>query len=121
MFKTIKQLRALVAEANAIATQDTGGKPRWSLFFTNRSFVAGVLAAAILVANIAGVPVPAFVGPELADIVVEATVGLLGLWALAERVLGHTRVIWNRKQAQAAVTEADALSTALRDALKGAK
>ncbi|SEO43664.1 hypothetical protein SAMN04489859_11093, partial [Paracoccus alcaliphilus] len=37
-------------------------------------------------------------------------------WALAERLMGRTRVVWSRPQAVEAAREADALSKALRDA-----
>lgn len=47
MFSIVKQLRDCVAAANALATQDTGGKPRCSLFLTNRSFVAAVISVVL--------------------------------------------------------------------------
>ena len=37
------------------------------------------------------------------------------LWAGAERLLGKTRAVWNKKQAVEAVEEADALTTALNE------
>lgn len=113
-FKTIRDLNALIQHANELAGPDK----RWSLAFTNRSFIAGVIAFLATVALMIGVPLP--VPVDLATETVYALIAVAGLlWAVAERIMGKTRAIWNRKQASEAVVEADALTKALRDA--GAK
>lgn len=113
-FKTIRDLNALIQHANELAGPDK----RWSLAFTNRSFIAGVIAFVATVALMAGFPLP--VPVDMATETVYALIAVAGmLWALIERVMGKTRAIWNRKQAVEAVTEADALTVALQKA--GAK
>lgn len=121
MFALFKQINSLVVEANHLARAPTGGKPRWSVFFTTRSFVALTLAVLINVLQLAGFPVPDFLGQQLADTVVFVVTGLLGLWALLERLFGKTRIVWSRRQAEAAVQEADALSVALQNAVRSGR
>ena len=55
--------------------------------------VALTLAVLINVLQLAGFPIPDFLGPELADAVVFLVTGMLGLWALLERVFGRTRIV----------------------------
>lgn len=114
MFRLIKDINALVVMANTIAAQSSDG-PRWTLFLTNRSFLAlalGVLSGVLL---LFGIVIP---GSPDQWIEIIAAIGVIGgpIWALLERIYGRTRVVWNRKQAEAAVVEADALTVALRKA-----
>lgn len=110
MLKMLRDVRALVAEANKIAAQDPGDAPRWSLFLTNRSFILLAVAVALNVAQFFGVPLPDFVGPNIADQIVALVTALLTLWAFIERVLGKTRVVWSKRQAKKAVEEAVAVT-----------
>ena len=122
MFGAIKNIRALVALANDIAA-NAGDGPRWSLYLTNRSFIALVIAVTLNIAAVLGVPVVgalAEIAPDvLAGHVVEVVTALLVLWSFVERLVGKTRVIWSRKQAVKAVEEAKAIDP-LTDALRGA-
>lgn len=114
MFRLIREISATVTMANQIAAQ-AGDGPRWSLFLTNRSFIAQVVALLFASAGLFGLPLP--IGAEEATQII-ALVGFIAAqgWALAERLAGSTRVIFNRKQASEAITEADALAKALRNA-----
>ena len=121
MLTLIRDLRALIALANEIGGQDTGGKPRWSLFATNRSFIAVAIAVALNALAVSGLPVPAVLAgivPELlAGQVVETVTVAMAVWAGVERLLGTTRVIWSRRQALKAVEEAAATAEVPRDVL----
>ena len=121
MIRLYRDLRALVALANTIAAQNPGDAPRWSLFVTNRSFLALVVAVALNIAAVVGIPLAGWlagIAPEVvADHAVEIATLLLTIWAAAERLAGKTRVIWNRKQAAKAVEEAQAPNTVEPDAL----
>lgn len=111
IFKTIRDLNALIQHANELAGPDR----RWSLAFTNRSFIAGVIAFAATVALMIGFPLP--VPVDVATETVYALIAVGGLlWALIERITGKTRAIWNKRQAKEALTEADALTKALKQA-----
>lgn len=111
IFKTIRDLNALIEEANRLA----GPGKRWSVAFTNRSFIVSAVAFVATVALMAGFALP--VSVDVAAETVYALIAVGGLlWAAAERLMGKTRAVWNRKQAVEAITEADALSKALRDA-----
>lgn len=105
MFRIIRELNSTVKMANQIATQDTGGKPRWSLFLTNRSFIAQVIATVFALLAMVGVFVP-FGAEDIIEVV--ALVGYLvsQAWALIERTRGNTKVVWNPTQANDALTEA---------------
>lgn len=125
MLNTYRNLRALIAMANQIAAQNPGGAPRWTLFVTNRSFIALALAVILNVLALLGVPLVGWlegIAPDaLAGQVVEAFTAALALWAFLERLWGRSRVIWNRNQAEQAIEEAhaaggDPLAGALRDA-----
>ncbi|UNY40290.1 structural protein [Paracoccus phage vB_PmaP_KLEP18-1] len=111
IFKTIRDLSALIEEANRLA----GPGRRWSLVYTNRSFIAAVLAFVAGIALMIGLPFP--LPLDVTAETVYAVITVAGLvWAGVERVLGRTRAVWNRTQAVEAVTEADALTAALRKA-----
>ncbi|WP_090737759.1 hypothetical protein [Paracoccus homiensis] len=114
IFKTLRDLNALIQQANALAGPDK----RWSLAFTNRSFVLAVVGFLATTALMIGLPFPLPI-----DVTAETVYAILSLGALAwagiERVTGKTRAIWTPRQAKDAVQEADALSEALRKA--GAK
>ncbi|MDO5658277.1 MAG: hypothetical protein Q4G36_08145 [Paracoccus sp. (in: a-proteobacteria)] len=114
MFNVIRQINQLVTQANRIAGQ-AGEGPRWSLFLTNRSFIAQVIATLAGILLLAGIVLPG--SPELWAEGIVGIVFVLGqLWAFAERLMGRTRVVWSKRQAHEAVEEADALTEALRDA-----
>lgn len=108
IFKTVRDLSALIEEANRLAGPDK----RWSLAFTNRSFIAQVIATLAVIAIAVGMPLPVPVDVASETVFAFITVGALA-WAGIERLLGKTRAIWNRRQAVEAVTEADALTKAL--------
>jgi|GEM_PF-5863027 len=114
MFRIIRELSRTVAMANQIAAQ-TGDGPRWTLFLTNRSFLAQVIATLFALAGLFGILLPIDAGDVL-EIV--SALGFLAAqgWALVERVRGKTRAVWSRDQAAKAIEEADALSQALKQA-----
>lgn len=120
MLNLFRDVRELIAQANAIKAEGGEG-PGWSLFLTNRSFIALALAVAINAAAVLGAPIPsvlADIGAEaIAGHIVEVATVALALWALVERLIGKTDVIWNRKQASKAVEEAEATSDPLAKAL----
>ena len=72
--------------------------------------MAVVAAAALML----GLPFPVPIDVTAATVYAVITVSGL-LWAGAERLLGKTRAVWNKKQAVEAVEEADALTTALNE------
>lgn len=121
MFRIIREINETIKMANAIAAAGGDG-PRWSLFLTNRSFIAQVIATAFALLGLFGVFLPVD-----AETVVEVigAVGFLAAqgWALVERLRGKTRAVWNKTQADKAVDEAaaiqrDALTVALEDAIR---
>ncbi len=114
MFRTIREINETIRMANAIAAAGGEG-PRWSLFLKNRSFIAQVIATLFAVAGIFGIILP-FDAADVIEIV--AAIGFLAAqgWALVERIRGKTRVVWSKDQAEKAITEADALTAALRKA-----
>lgn len=121
MFRIIREIRATVEMANQIAAAGGEG-PRWTLFLTNRSFIAQVIATLFAALGLFGVFLPVDANTAVEVI---AALGFLAAqgWALMERVSGKTRAVWNRDQATKAVEEAAALSTtgdALTDALNKA-
>ncbi|RMC33759.1 hypothetical protein [Paracoccus alkanivorans] len=109
MFNLIREISETVQLANRIANDSGGNGPRWSVFVTNRSFVAQVFTVVFMVLALCGVPLPI-----PADVAADTAYGIasavMALWAGAERLLGHTRVIWSRSQAKRAHDEATALS-----------
>ncbi|WDA11685.1 hypothetical protein [Paracoccus marcusii] len=108
IFKALRDLSALIEQANRLAGPDK----RWSLAFTNRSFIVACVAFVAAAALMIGLPFPMPV--DVTAETVYAVITVAGLvWAGVERMLGKTRAIWNRKQAVEALTEADALTTAL--------
>ena len=108
IFKALRDLSALIEQANRLA----GSDKRWSLAFTNRSFIVACVAFVAAAALMIGLPFPMPV--DVMAETVYAVITVAGLvWAGVERMLGKTRAIWNRKQAVEALTEADALTTAL--------
>ena len=118
MFRIIREIRATVQMANEIAAAGGDG-PRWTLFLTNRSFIAQVIATLFAALGFFGVFLPVDANTAIEVI---AAVGFLGAqgWALVERIGGKTRAVWNREQAVKAVQEAAALNEtgdALADAL----
>lgn len=110
LFKTLRDLSALIEQANRLAGPDK----RWSLAFTNRSFIVACVAFVAAAALIIGLPFPIPIDVTAETVYAVITVAGL-LWAGIERMLGKTRAIWNRKQAVEALTEADALTTALNN------
>ena len=108
IFKAVRDLSALIEEANRLA----GPGKRWSLAFSNRSFIAACVAFAAGVALMIGLPFPLPVDVTAETVYGFITVGGLA-WAGIERLTGRTRAIFNRLQAVEAVQEADALSKAL--------
>lgn len=108
IFKTIRDLQALIEHANQLAGPDR----RWSVAFLNRSFIALLIATLAQVALAFGFPLPIPVDVAAETVYAIITVGALA-WAGIERLMGKTRAVWNKKQAVEAVAEADALTTAL--------
>ena len=115
MIRLIKEISATVRMANDIAEQSGSAGPRWSAFFTNRSFIAQVLSLVFFVLAVIGFPLSIS-----ADVAADALYGIICaammVWAGAERFYGKTRVIWTKGQASDALIEADALTRALKDA-----
>ena len=110
LFKTLRDLSALIEQANRLAGPDK----RWSLAFTNRSFIVACVAFVAAAALMIGLPFPMPIDVTAETVYAVITVAGL-LWAGVERMLGKTRAIWNRKQAVEALTEADALTAALNE------
>lgn len=107
MFTLFRNLSTLVRMANAIAAEHPGVAPRWSLYLTNRSFIALAFAVALNIAALVGFTLP-LPTEELADIWVQIITASLALYAFGERLAGKTRVIWSQKQAAKALEEARA-------------
>ncbi|KJZ31624.1 hypothetical protein TW83_07605 [Paracoccus sp. S4493] len=108
IFKTLRDLSALIEQANRLAGPDN----RWSLAFTNRSFIVACVAFVAAAALMIGLPFPMPI--DVTAETVYAVITVAGLvWAGVERMLGKTRAVWNKKQAVEALTEADALTAAL--------
>lgn len=108
IFKALRDLSALIEQANRLAGPDK----RWSLAFTNRSFIVACVAFVAAAALMLGLPFPVPIDVTAETVYAVITVAGL-LWAGIERMLGKTRAIWNKKQAVEAVVEADALTAAL--------
>ena len=108
LLKTLRDLSALIEQANRLAGPDK----RWSLAFTNRSFIVACVAFVAAAALMLGMPFPMPIDVTAETVYAVITVAGL-LWAGIERMLGKTRAVWNKKQAVEALTEADALTTAL--------
>ena len=110
---TIKDLSKTVDMANEIAA-GAGKGTRWTLFITNRSFIAQVVATVFGLVGVAGVALP-FGEDQAVDTV--AAVGFLVAqgWAVYERLTGKTSVVWNATQAVKAVEAAKAVN---QDVLK---
>lgn len=85
---------------------------RWSLAFTNRSFIVACVAFVAAAALMIGLPFPLPIDVTSETVYAVITVGGLA-WAGIERMLGKTLAVWNTKQAVEAVVEADALTAAL--------
>lgn len=101
IFKAIRDLNALIQQANDLAGPDK----RWTLAFTNRSFILAAVALLAQIALAVGVPLP--VPADMAAETVWAVVSLISLgWAGVERMTGKTRAVWNTKQAVDALDEA---------------
>ena len=111
LFKTLRDLSALIEQANRLAGPDK----RWSLAFTNRSFIVACVAFVAAGALMLGLPFPVPIDVTAETVYAVITVAGL-LWAGLERLLGKTRAVWNKKQAVEAVVEADALTAALNKA-----
>lgn len=110
IFKPFRDLSALIEQANRLA----GSDKRWSLAFTNRSFIVACVAVVAAAALMLGLPFPVPIDVTAETVYAVITVAGL-LWAGIERLLGKTRAVWNKKQAVEAVEEADALTTALNE------
>ncbi|MBF5078506.1 hypothetical protein F1642_04920 [Paracoccus sp. NBH48] len=108
IFKTLRDLSALIEQANRLAGPDK----RWSLAFTNRSFIVACVAFVAAAALMIGLPFPVPIDVTAETVYAVITVAGL-LWAGIERMLGKTRAVWNKKQAVEAMIEADALTGAL--------
>lgn len=110
---TIKQISKTVDMANEIAAS-AGQGTRWTLFLTNRSFIAQIVATAFALVGVAGVALP-FGEDQAVETV--AAVGFLVAqgWSAYERLTGKTAVVWNTTQAVKAVEAAKAVN---QDALK---
>lgn len=108
MFRLIQELNASIKMANEIAATKGEG-PRWSLFLTNRSFIAQVVATLFVLMGAVGVALPVTEGNAV-EIV--SAVGFLvaQAWAGYERLTGRTRAVWNTAQADRAIDEAIAVS-----------
>lgn len=120
MLRLIREISETVRLANSIVQDSGGNGPRWSVFLTNRSFVAQVFALIFAALALFGVPLP-IPAEVAADAVYGVASAAMMLWAAGERLYGKTRVIWNRKAAHDAMAEANAiahdkLSKALKDA-----
>lgn len=111
LFKTIRDLNALIRQANDLA----GPGKRWSLAYTNRSFIFATIALAAQVALAFGLPLPVPVDVTAETVYAVVSLGALA-WAGVERLLGKTRAVWSRRQAVEAVQEGDALAQALKNA-----
>lgn len=110
LFKALRDLSALIEQANRLAGPDK----RWSLAFTNRSFIVACVAFVAAAALMFGLPFPMPI--DVTAETVYAVITVVGLlWAGIERMLGKTRAVWNKKQAVEAVVEADALTSALNE------
>ena len=108
LFKTLRDLSALIEQANRLAGPDK----RWSLAFTNRSFIVACVALVAAAALMLGLPFPMPI--DITAETIYAVITVAGLpWSGIERMLGKTQAVWNKKQAVEAVVEADALTTAL--------
>lgn len=105
MFKYYRDLKQIIDYANQISD----GK-RYSVFFTNRSFLALLFAFIINIANAFGFSLPFglnIVAPDIiAGNVVAVATAVLLLWGYLERALGVTRAVFNKKQAAKAIVEA---------------
>lgn len=115
MLRLIKEIADTVKLANSIAADSGSNGPRWSVFVTNRSFIAQLFALVFAALAMFGVPLP-IPAEVAADAVYGLAFAAMQLWALVERLMGKTRTVWSKSQAYRAVNEADALSKALRDA-----
>ncbi|RNF34183.1 hypothetical protein [Paracoccus methylarcula] len=121
MLRLFKEISTTVRMANDLAEGSGSAGPRWSVFITNRSFVAQVFTVVFLILAYCGVPLP-IPAEVAANAVYGIAITLMALWAVLERLYGKTRVIWSRTQAERAHDEATALSEhdRLSKALKNA-
>lgn len=108
LFKTFHDLSALIEQVNPLV----GPEKRWSLAFTNRSFIVACVAFVAAAALMIGLPFPLPIDVTSETVYAVITVGGPA-WAGIERMLGKTLAVWNTKQAVEAVVEADALTAAL--------
>ncbi|WP_103173795.1 hypothetical protein [Paracoccus sp. SY] len=100
IFKIIRDLAMLIEAANKAA----GGK-HWSVAFFNRSFVALAIATLASIALALGLQLPIPVDVATENVLAIITVGGIA-WAGVERIMGKTKVVWNRQQANDALSEA---------------
>lgn len=115
MIRLIREIAATVRMANNITKQNGSAAPRWSFFLTNRSFIAQVFSLIFAALAIFGIPLPIPAGLA-ADTVYGITFAIMAIWAAVERLFGKTRVVWSKRQADSAKSEADALTKALKRA-----
>lgn len=108
LFKPLRDLSALIEQANRLARPDK----RWSLAFTNRSFIVACVAFVAAAALMIGLPFPMPIDVTAETVYAVITVAGL-LWAGIERMLSKTRAVWNKKQAAKVV---EALTAALNRA-----
>lgn len=114
MFRIIREIRRTVDMANAIAAQ-AGEGPRWTLFLSNRSFIAQAVATLFALLGLFGVFLPIDAADVVEAVALAGFIGGQG-WSLIERLRGKTRAVWSKDQAKKAVEEADALKQALEAA-----
>lgn len=108
----LKEINDTVKMANEIAAQ-AGKGPRWSMYATNRSFIAQLMLVVFLVFGSLNVDLP-FAQEQAVDAVCGVGALVTAAWALVERLNGKTKVVWNKTLADEAVVEAEALK---KDAL----
>ena len=101
MFNTIRQIKALIDEANRL----TSGGDNWSLALTNRSFILQVISTVAATIAIFGIALPG--GADLwGEAIWGAIFAIAQIWALIERLRGKTKAVWNTRQASDALAEA---------------
>lgn len=128
IYKLYKELTSLVKIANSVADQQTGDGPKWSFFLTNRSFLVPAIGIVINILLLAQMPflspilayLQAFSPQLVAEHMVIVVTAVTFLWSLVERLMGKTRVVWNKKQCVNAVCEAYSYGTVPEDKLSEA-
>lgn len=132
LLRVFHETKKLVDIANREAAKYDGEGPRFSFWLTNRSFLVPALVLLLNVLVLFQVPflmplvepVIAYMQATSPDVLAEhigaITITLGLVWAAMERLLGRTRVLWNRKQGIKAVEEAVTVVRVERDRLQEA-